>query len=166
MQNSPISQPPKNKTSETKASANEQSPKLAADSGKSSLEQTGDPTKLNQTQSGQNLPSRHTSSQHTSSQHTSNQHASGQQIDRSVLQSFDAQILAQALAEKLAIAPNDWHRLSSNRSVRAREQAAAALVYMLKNQPDEAIPRLQQAIGWLDKTLKAPPCPTHAEKRH
>ena len=59
----------------------------------------------------------------------------------------------------------DWHRLSANRKVRAREQAAAALVYMLKDNPTEAIPRLNQAIGWLDKTLKAPPCPTHGEKR-
>ncbi|MEL6554174.1 MAG: DUF6439 family protein [Cyanobacteria bacterium J06621_11] len=85
--------------------------------------------------------------------------------DHSHLQSFSTEALAQALAQKLAIAPNDWHQLSSNRHVRAREQAAAALVYMLKNQPEEAIPRLQQAIGWLDKTLKAPPCPTHGEKR-
>ena len=73
--------------------------------------------------------------------------------------------LAQALAQKLAIAPADWHRLSANRAVRAREQAAAALVYMLKDNPEEALPRLTQAIGWLNKTLKAPPCPTHGEKR-
>ena len=85
--------------------------------------------------------------------------------DRSVLKSFGPEALAQALAEQLAIAPNDWHRLSANRSVRAREQAAAALVYMLKDKPEEALPRLQQAIGWLDKTLKAPPCPSHGEKR-
>lgn len=81
------------------------------------------------------------------------------------LKSFSAQALAEALAQKLAIAPNDWHRLSANRSVRAREQAAAALVYMLKDKPEEAIPRLTQSIGWLNKTLKAPPCPTHGEKR-
>lgn len=80
------------------------------------------------------------------------------------LKDFSPEELAQALAEQLAIAPNDWHRLNSNRAVRAREQAAAALVYMLKNQPEEAIPRLNQAIGWLDKTLKAPPCPSHGNK--
>ena len=85
--------------------------------------------------------------------------------DRSVLKSFGPEALAQALAEQLAIAPNDWHRLSANRAVRAREQAAAALVYMLKDKPEEALPRLQQAIGWLDKTLKAPPCPSHGEKK-
>lgn len=81
--------------------------------------------------------------------------------DRSVLKDFSPEVLAQALAEKLAIAPKDWHALSANRTVRAREQAAAALVYMLKDQPQEALPRLAQAIGWLDKTLKAPPCPSH-----
>jgi len=81
------------------------------------------------------------------------------------LQAYSAEELAQALAQKLAIAPNDWHRLSANRAVRAREQAAAALVYMLKGRPEEALPRLTQAIGWLNKTLKAPPCPTHGEKR-
>ena len=81
------------------------------------------------------------------------------------LKAFSEQELAEALAQKLAIAPNDWHRLSANRAVRAREQAAAALVYMLKDKPEEALPRLTQAIGWLNKTLKAPPCPTHGEKR-
>ena len=74
--------------------------------------------------------------------------------------------LAQALAQKLAIGPNDWHRLSSNRQVRAQEQAAAALVYLLKDQPDEALTRLGQAVGWLDRSLKAPPCPTHGERSH
>ncbi|MEM9150502.1 MAG: DUF6439 family protein [Cyanobacteria bacterium P01_F01_bin.3] len=84
---------------------------------------------------------------------------------RANLKSFTAQELAEALAHKLAIRPNDWHKLSANRAVRAREQAAAALVYMLKDNPEEALPRLTQAVGWLDKTLKAPPCPTHGEKR-
>ncbi len=90
------------------------------------------------------------------------QESTGQ--DRALLQSFSAEVLAQALAEKLSISSHDWHRLSANRSVRAREQAAAALVYMLKDKPEEALPRLEQAIGWLNKTLKAPPCPTHGEK--
>lgn len=85
--------------------------------------------------------------------------------DQQALQSFSTEALAQALAQKLAIQPNDWHRLSANRMVRAREQTAAALVYLLKDSSEEALPRLAQAIGWLDKTLKAPPCPTHGEKR-
>jgi hypothetical protein len=69
--------------------------------------------------------------------------------------------LAQALAERLAIAPNDWHRLKGNRNVRAAEQAATALVYLLKQQPQEALPRFQQTVGWLDRSISAPPCPSH-----
>lgn len=69
--------------------------------------------------------------------------------------------LAQALAARLAISEKDWHRLKTNRSARAGEQAAAALVFLLKNQPEEALPRLNQAAGWLDRSISAPPCPTH-----
>jgi len=80
------------------------------------------------------------------------------------LQQYTALELAQALAEKLAIGPNDWHRLNRNRKVRAREQLAAALVYLLKEQPEEALLRTQQASGWLDHSLTAPPCPTHGSR--
>lgn len=73
--------------------------------------------------------------------------------------------LAQALAEQLAIPEREWHRLKSNRNVRAKEQAIAALVFLLKDQPEEAIPRLQQAIGWLDRSISAPPCPTHGVRK-
>ncbi|WAL62625.1 DUF6439 family protein [Thermocoleostomius sinensis] len=69
--------------------------------------------------------------------------------------------LAQALAERLAIAPGDWHRLKANRNARAAEQAAIALVYLLNQHPEEALARLQQASGWLDRSISAPPCPTH-----
>ena len=71
--------------------------------------------------------------------------------------------LAQALAERLAITPQDWHRLKSNRPARAKEQAAAALVFLLKEQPEEALARLRQASGWLDHSISAPPCPTHGK---
>ncbi|WP_439343289.1 DUF6439 family protein [Vacuolonema iberomarrocanum] len=74
------------------------------------------------------------------------------------------QELAQALAGRLAIAPNDWHRLKGNRKARAAEQAAIALVYLLKDQPEEAVARLQQATGWLDRSIQAPPCPSHGTK--
>jgi hypothetical protein len=73
------------------------------------------------------------------------------------------EVLAQALAAALAIQPNDWHRLKSNRKVRAKEQAAAALVYLLKDQPEEALTRFQQTVGWLDRSLTAPPCPAHGK---
>lgn len=69
--------------------------------------------------------------------------------------------LAQALLQRMAIAPNDWHRLKANRKARALEQASTALVYLLKDQPEEALSRLQQASGWLDRSISAPPCPTH-----
>lgn len=72
--------------------------------------------------------------------------------------------LAQALMERLSISPNDWHRLKSNRKARACEQTAAALVFLLKESQQEALPRLQQATGWLDKSISAPPCPTHGHK--
>ena len=73
--------------------------------------------------------------------------------------------LAQALAERLAIAPGDWHRLKSNRKARAGEQAATALVYLLKDQPQEALDRLEQSVGWLNRSISAPPCPTHGHSK-
>lgn len=73
----------------------------------------------------------------------------------------DPRKLAQALAEQLTISSQDWHRLKSNRRARALEQTAAAMVFLLKEQPEEALMRLQQAVGWLDRSISAPPCPTH-----
>ncbi|MEA5551551.1 DUF6439 family protein [Anabaena cylindrica UHCC 0172] len=72
--------------------------------------------------------------------------------------------LAQALIERLSISPDDWHRLKSNRNARASEQVAAAMVFLLKDQPQEAQARLEQAIGWLDKSISAPPCESHGKK--
>ncbi|MGB7440229.1 MAG: DUF6439 family protein [Coleofasciculaceae cyanobacterium] len=74
--------------------------------------------------------------------------------------------LAQALAERLAIRPNDWHRLKANRQARAAEQAAAALVFLLREQPEEALARFGQTSGWLDRSISAPPCPSHGDKSH
>lgn len=73
--------------------------------------------------------------------------------------------LAIALAERLAISERDWHRLKSNRNARAGEQMTAALVFLLKNKPEEVIPRLNQAINWLDHSISAPPCPTHGAQK-
>lgn len=69
--------------------------------------------------------------------------------------------LAQLLAEKCAIAPNDWHRLKSNRKAQANQQISAALVYLQSGQTEEALAHLQQAVGWLDRSISAPPCPSH-----
>jgi Family of unknown function (DUF6439) len=73
--------------------------------------------------------------------------------------------LAQRLVQQLSLKPDDWHRLKSNRRSRALEQTAVALVYLLKDEPDEALARLQQAAGWLDRSISAPPCPTHGHSR-
>ena len=80
------------------------------------------------------------------------------------LDSASALELAQLLLAKLALTDGNWHRLKSNRKARASEQAAAALVYLLKDQTEEALPRLQQAVGWLDRSISAPPCPSHGTK--
>jgi Family of unknown function (DUF6439) len=77
------------------------------------------------------------------------------------LTEFSALELAQALSEKLTITDRDWHRLKNDRKSRAREQAAVALIFLLKDQPEEALLRLQQATGWLDRSISAPPCESH-----
>lgn len=82
----------------------------------------------------------------------------------SALEDFSELELAQALAEKLAISDRDWHQLKSNPKARANELTAAALIFLLKNQLGEALPRLEQAVGWLNHSVKAPPCPTHGVK--
>lgn len=80
------------------------------------------------------------------------------------LEAVDTLALAQALAERLAILPQDWHRLKGNRAARAKEQAAIALIHLLNDQPEDALTRLQQATGWLDRSVSPPPCPTHGPR--
>jgi len=82
------------------------------------------------------------------------------------LQEYSTLELAQALAQKLAISERDWHRLKSNRQVRALELTVAALVFLIKSQPTEALTRLSQAIKWLDRSISAPPCPTHGSQKN
>ena len=71
--------------------------------------------------------------------------------------------LAQLLADKCAIAPNDWHRLKANRKAQANQHITAALVYLQSSQTEEALAHLKQAVGWLDRSISAPPCPTHGK---
>jgi len=78
--------------------------------------------------------------------------------------SLTALELAQVLVDRLSISPNDWHRLKANRKARASEQAAAALVFLLKDKPDEAVTRFQQAISWLNLSISASPCPHHSDR--
>lgn len=72
--------------------------------------------------------------------------------------------LAQVLMTRLTISSCDWHRLKSNRNSRASELVAAAMVFLLNNEPQEAQARLEQAVGWLNKSVSAPPCPTHGHQ--
>lgn len=73
--------------------------------------------------------------------------------------------LAQVLAERLTIEPNDWHRLKANRPAQAGQQASAALVFLLKENYQEALVRFKQATGWLDRSISAPPCPSHGTRK-
>jgi hypothetical protein len=55
--------------------------------------------------------------------------------------------LAQKLQRSLSIDDRQWHRLKSQRSRRAAEQLAAALV--------------EHALGWLRAEISDPGCPSH-----
>lgn len=73
--------------------------------------------------------------------------------------------LAQELAHRLGITPAEWHQLKGNRKAQASQQAAAALVFLLKDRPKEALMHLDRASKWLDRSISAPPCPTHGKDR-
>ncbi|MGK7955243.1 MAG: DUF6439 family protein [Crocosphaera sp.] len=80
------------------------------------------------------------------------------------LESTTSLELAQILAEQLSITPSDWHRLKGDRKAQAKQQLATALVFLLKNQPDEALAHINQAAGWLDRSVSPLPCPGHGNK--
>jgi hypothetical protein len=72
--------------------------------------------------------------------------------------------IAQILAQRLGIQPQDWHRLKANRKAQACQSLSHALVYLLKDQPEEALNHLNQAKGWLDRSISPLPCPDHGKK--
>lgn len=72
--------------------------------------------------------------------------------------------LAQALVERNIIAHQNWHRLKGDRQAQAKQQLTAALVFLLKEQPQEALEHINQAAGWLNGSLKSPPCPDAQRK--
>ncbi len=82
-----------------------------------------------------------------------------------LLQDLTAIELAQALAERSAIANQDWHRLKGNRQAQATQQLTSALVFLLKDQPQAALQHINQAAGWLDGSLASPPCPDAQRKK-
>ncbi|GAB4531370.1 MAG: hypothetical protein Tsb0014_14830 [Pleurocapsa sp.] len=73
--------------------------------------------------------------------------------------------LAQALAQRWAIAHQDWHRLKGNRQAQAKQQLASALIFLLKEQPEQALTHLHQAASWLEGSLTSPPCPDRDRKK-
>ncbi|MCS7030840.1 MAG: DUF6439 family protein [Gloeomargarita sp. SKYG116] len=72
--------------------------------------------------------------------------------------------LVQALCDRLRITPEQWHRLKNNRKARAAEQLAAALSYLLHDQPEQALHHTRQAQGWLDRSVQPLPCPEHSRQ--
>ena len=79
--------------------------------------------------------------------------------------------LAQRLQRSLTINDRQWHRLKTQRSRRAAEQLAAALVQLLAaDDPksasptrarEEAIALVDHALGWLRAEVSDPGCPAH-----
>lgn len=78
-----------------------------------------------------------------------------------LLKEFTTLELAQALATRMSISPHDWHRLKANRKAQAGQQLASAIVFLLKDDHEEALERIKQGSGWLDRTISPLPCPTH-----
>ncbi len=66
--------------------------------------------------------------------------------------------LVSCLLERLRIRDQDWHRLKADPQARAQEQVAAALVFLVRGNHEEALSRLKQAAAWLEGSLSAPPC--------
>ncbi len=79
--------------------------------------------------------------------------------------------LAERLHRQLSIGDRDWHALKHQRSRRAAEQVAAALVQLLAaDQPAagaategrrSAIALLENAQAWLRAEISDPGCPAH-----
>ncbi|MFM7171256.1 MAG: DUF6439 family protein [Cyanobium sp.] len=79
--------------------------------------------------------------------------------------------LAQQLQRSLTIDDRQWHRLKSQRSRRAAEQLAAALVQLLAaddpkaSRPtparQDATALVEHALGWLRADISDPGCPSH-----
>ena len=78
---------------------------------------------------------------------------------------------AVALQRQLALGDRDWHALKGQRSRRAAEQLAAALVLLLAGDNPAAsqsgparlaaIDLVENGLGWLKGELADPGCPSH-----
>ena len=79
--------------------------------------------------------------------------------------------LAEQLQRRLTIGDREWHALKAQRSRRAAEQLAAALVVLLSgDQPGgvsasparaEALALVEHAARWLRGEISDPGCPSH-----
>ena len=74
--------------------------------------------------------------------------------------------LAKLLAQRVTITNHNWHQLKNDRQAQALQQLASSLVYLLNDQSEEALARINQAQGWLDRSIKPLPCPTHGQKKN
>jgi len=74
--------------------------------------------------------------------------------------------IARILAERMTISSSDWHKLKNNRKAQAAQQLTASLVYLLNGETEEALLRINQAKGWLDRSIDPLPCPTHGHKKN
>lgn len=74
--------------------------------------------------------------------------------------------IARILAERMTISSYDWHKLKNNRKAQAAQQLTASLVYLLNGETEEALVRINQAQGWLDRSIDPLPCPTHGHKKN
>ncbi len=83
-----------------------------------------------------------------------------------VLENMSNLELARILAQRTAISPSHWHRLKNDRQAQALQQLTAALIYLLKGETEEALARINQAQGWLNKTVHPLPCPNHGNKKN
>ena len=81
---------------------------------------------------------------------------------------------AVALQRQLALGDRDWHALKGQRSRRAAEQLAAALVLLLAGDNPAAsqsgparlaaIDLVENGLGWLKGELADPGCPSHRSR--
>jgi hypothetical protein len=79
--------------------------------------------------------------------------------------------LAEQLQRSLSISDREWHALKGQRSRRAAEQLAGALVLLLADETggqaagaearQRAIDHASQALAWLKGEIRDPGCPQH-----
>ena len=68
--------------------------------------------------------------------------------------------LVKSLNQKLSIDHNNWHKLKSNKNIRAAELISSALCQLIiGNNEEDTISYLEESIKWLKGINKDIPCP-------